>query len=287
MHQSAPPSSARARRRTALYALLLLACPSAGCQLFRGPPPPPLPADRIVEALRERAVAVYTVTDTDISLIISATSEGETERAPTLGGFIAFNARLPGLWLDAEKLTRRVFSLKALRGRFWLALFETREVVTGGAAAYARLPHLVRPEEVRAFFGGPERLGLNWPGATTTVEPDDYRFDVHVAGVLRRQVWVDRRELVVTRIRRYDALRRTVTDVALDRYRDTDRGPFPRRLTVDRPLAGVSVELRLSDPDLSKELPPEVFLPPERPGWRKIDLDRQPLSAVEAFRAEP
>jgi hypothetical protein len=105
-------------------------------------------------------------------------------------------------------------------------------------------------------------------------------------GVLRRRVNVDRRNLVVARIRDYDALGRTVTDVRLRDYELSGERLFPRRLTVDRPLSGVTVDLWLDDPKLNKELPRKTFLPVERPGWRVIDLDRQPLSAVEAFRGE-
>ena len=285
--------STRCRRQPApivrrLGVCLLSTCllSSGGCALLRPAPPPPLPPAEVVAALRETAERFHTVTDTDISLHISVTADGKTQRAPSLGGLIAFNARLPGLWLDTEKVTRRVFSLKALGERFYLAIFETREVVTGGPAAYARLPHLVRPGEVRSFFAGPDRLGLTWPDTTMAVQADEYRFDVPVAGVLRSRVLVDRRKVVVTAIRRYDALGRTVTEVVLGGHKQTDGVPFPRRLTVERPLDGVKVELRLGDPRLNKELPAATFLPPQRPGWRVIDLDRQPLSAVEAFRTE-
>jgi hypothetical protein len=238
----------------------------------------------VVEAIRARAARFHTVTDTDISLAVTiTTAEGERERLPTLGGFIAFNVDLPALWLDTEKVTRRVFSLKALGARFWLAVFETREVLVGGPLAYAKLPHVVRPEEVRAFFAGPEALGLTWPDTTFAVEEDLYRFDVHVLGVPYRRVLVDRRTVAVAAIRRYDALGRTVTEVALSDYAPADGTVVPRRLRVERPLAGVTIELELDDPALNKELPAEAFVPPERPGWRVIDLDRRPLTDARAF----
>ncbi len=270
----------------ALACALVLAA-SGGCALLRRPPPPaPLPPEQVIAALRQQAARLHTVTDTDISLRISTTADGETETLPSLGGFIAFDADLPALWLDTEKVTRRIFSLKAVGERFWLAIFETREVVTGGPAAYARLPHLIRPQEVRGFFAGPDRLGLTWPGTRMALQAEHYRFDVHVAGLLRRQVWVGRRKLAVTAIRRYDALGRTVTEVRMEGQRPTDGSTFPRRLTVERPLVGVRVELRLGAPQLNKDLPRRAFLPPERPGWRHVDLDVRDLSAVEAFRQD-
>ena len=58
---------------------------------------------------------------------------------------------------------------------------------------------------------------------------------------------------------------------------------FPRRVTVARPLEGVTVQLRLGGTKLNKELPESVFLPVERPGWQIIDLDLEPLATVQGF----
>ena len=272
-----------------LAALLLasLALLAPGCCLFRRPPPPPpLPAEKVIEAVRAQSEAFHTLKDTDISLVVTTTADGKAERSPTLGGVIAFNADLPGLWLYTQKVTRAVFTLSALRDRFWLALEKTCELVVGSAAAYDKLPHLVRPEEVQGFFAGPDWLGLTWPSTTMSVEPEDYRFDVYLDGSLRRQVFVDRRKVAISRIRRYDALGQAVTDIYLQDHEKADGGVFPHRLIVRRPLNGVEVELELDDPKLNVDLPPEMFVPPERPGWKVINLDYEPLSAVEAFRAE-
>jgi hypothetical protein len=268
--------------------LLLAAALAGGCSILRpAPPPPPVSAPEVVAAVRGHAERLHTLRAGDVSLRISTALEGKVERSPSLGGVLALNVDLPGLWLETEKVTRSVFSLKALGSRFWLALYQTREVVTGGPQAYARLPFLVRPEDVQALLAGPDRLGLSWPGTTMAVEQADYRFDVPVLGVLRRQVWVDRRVLTVTAVREYDALGRTLTDVRLGGYKPVGGEPLPHRLTVERPLHGVKVEMYLDDLALNKDMPASVFLPPQRPGWQVIDLDRQPLSDVRGFGGEP
>jgi len=268
--------------RTALICWGLLS--AMGCSLIRQPVPPPLPAEQVTQSVRTQTRALRTLKDTDVSLVITAAVNGKTKRLPSLGGFIVFDAELPGLWLEAEKLSRPIFSLKALGHRFWLALYSTCEVATGGPSAYAKLPHLVRPEEVRGFLASPEWLGLTWPSTNMAVEADSYRFDVHVLGVLSRQVWVDRRKVVVTAIRRYDALGRAVTGIRLLNHKPADDALFPHRLIVERPLSGVKVDLRLGSPTINEDLPAAAFRPPERPGWRTIDLDHEPLSAVKAFR---
>ena len=74
-----------------------------------------------------------------------------------------------------------------------------------------------------------------------------------------------------------------VLEVDLERYKHTGELEFPRRVTVWRPQAGYRVRLGLGRPKLNKVIPSSAFEPLPRPGWRHIDLDRQPLSDVEAF----
>lgn len=288
---SAPGHTNRAARRPPSPILLLLcaaALPLAGCSLLRpAPPPPPLPRQQVVDAIRAQSQGFQTVFDGDISLsITTADADGKPKKRPTVGGVLAFDARVPALWLYAEKMTRSVFSLKAVGTRFWLVLYRTGELVTGTDAAYEKVPELIRPEEVRSYFAGPESLGISWPSAEMAVEPDDYRFDVRVLGVLRRQVRVDRRRLVLTGIRRYDALGRVETELRLDRYKPADGRLFPRRLRLDRPLYGVLIELRLDDPEPNKPLPEATFAPPDPSRYKLIDLDREDPSVIEFFRAD-
>jgi len=287
---SAPGHTERPHGRRSSPSLLLLcaaALPLAGCFLLRpAPPPPPLPKQQVVDAIRAHSEGFQTVFDGDISLAVTTCADGKCKRLPTLGGVLAFDARTPALWLYAEKMTRSVFSLKAVGSRFWLLCYRTRELVTGTETAYAKLPQLIRPEEVRSYFAGPESLGLSWPTTQMAVEPDDYRFDVRVLGVLRRQVRVDRRRLVLAGIRRYDALGRLETEVRLDRYKPAGDRLFPRRFRLDRPLCGVTIELRLGDPEPNKPLPEATFAPPAASDWKLIDLDRQDASDVEFFGAD-
>ena len=287
----ASPTDGPARRPAgALPALsCILALLTTGCPLFRPrPAPPPLPPGEVVRAVRALSEGFHTVTDGDISLSIRTVDEaGRARRLPTLGGALAFDALLPALWLLTEKLTRTVFLLKAAGPRFWLVCYSTNELVTGTEIAYRKLPQLLRPDEVRSYFAGPEQLGISWPTAEMVLEPADYRFDVRVLGVLRRQVFVDRRRLVLSGIRRYDALGRVETDLRMDRYRPAGDGLFPRRLWLDRPLNGVTIELHLGDPKPNKPLPEATFAPPPLlPGWRLIDLDVEDPSAIEFFRAD-
>ncbi|MFO8006414.1 MAG: hypothetical protein R6V05_01620 [Candidatus Brocadiia bacterium] len=273
-------------RRVAVL-LLALALPAAGCSVFRRPPPgPPLPRRQVLEILRDRSERFHTLVDTRIGLRMAVTDSIGRQEGPKLGGHVAFDRDLPGLWVSAEKLGRQIFSLKAVGWTFALILPETREVVTGGPVAYEKLPHLIRPAEVRRILAGPERLGLSWPAAEMTVEPEVYRFRVDLAGSPYMEVAVDRRQVAITLIRRYDVLGRTVTEVHMGDYEEADGLLFPHRLAIHRPLHGTEAELRLGRPRLNKPIPAEAFQPPELPGWRRVDLDRQPLEEVEAFRAE-
>ncbi len=263
--------------------LLCTVLAAVGCPSLP-PPSPPLPREIVIALVRAQETTFHSVKDGDISLAITETVDGKAKRLPTLGGSIAFNSELPGLWLIGTKVTKTIFSLKALGPRFWLALYRTEELVTGGPAAYEKLPTLLRPDEVRSFFADPEWLGLTGPDTTMTTGEDNYQFDVYSGGVLRRQVLVERQLVVVRSIRRYDPLGRLETQIDMADYDLTDGVLFPRVLTVDRPLLGVKVELSLSDPKLNVELPANVFLPPELPeGWKQIDLDREPLSAVKGL----
>jgi len=267
-----------------LLAALVLAC--AGCPLFKPPPLPPMPRGQILQTLRERTDRFSTVVDADISLRIATTYEGKTERTPTLGGVLAFDPVLPGLWLRAEKIGRQVFDLKALGMDFSLLLPQSGEVVTGGPIAYAKLPYLIRPDEVQTMLGGPETLGLSWPATTVARLGEGDLFNVSVLGALYRTVLVDPGTADILRITDYDVLGQVVTDIRLSDYVALKGTRFPRRLQVDRPLDGVSVDLRLGDPELNKPIPLQFFKPHSLAGYRHIDLDMQPLSDVHAFSGE-
>ncbi len=267
-----------------LLAALVFAC--AGCPLIPRRPLPPMPREQILQTLRQRAADFTTVVDPDISLRISTTYEGKTERTPSLGGVLAFDRVLPGLWLRAEKIGHEIFDLKALGMDFSLLLPESGEVVTGGPIAYAKLPYLIRPDEVQTMFGGPETLGLSWSSTTMAVLDKGDLFSVSIFGSLYRAILVDPGTADILRITDYDVLGRTISEITLSDYEELQGTRFPRRLQVDRPLDGVSVDLRLGDPDLKKVIPIQFFRPHRQAGYRHVDLDRQPLSDVHAFSGE-
>jgi len=261
----------------------LLAFGAGGCCTVFGicPVPPPIERAQVEVALAEQAARFHTVTDADISLKIAVIAEdGTEERWPSLGGVLAFDSALPGMWLRAEKFGQKVFSLRARPDGFWMEFPDTREVVTGSAAAYAALPHLIHPHEAVLWLGPPEHLGVTHDTTRMTLESEDYRFDAFAHG---RTVWVDRRRVVISRIVEYDRQGYEVLEVDLERYKRTGEVVFPRRITVRRPQAGYRVRLGLGRPKFNKTIPPSAFEPKPRPGWRPIDLDYEPLSNVEAF----
>ncbi len=271
--------------RRSVLAPLLAAAALLGCRA-PGPLPAPLPREQVAAAARAWANGVRTVRDGDVSLEITQTVDGRRRELPAFGGQIGFDRTIPALYLLAEKLGQTAFWLRASGERFWLAFPRTCEVATGGPAAYEKLPHLIRPEEVRIWFAGPERLGLTWPTTEMSVGPESYRFDVFLAGALHRSVLVDRRKLVVAAIQSYDVLGRCVTEVRLEDYAPLGGVEFPRVIAVERPAQGVTVRLELGDPELNPDINPAAFLPGRRPGWSQVDLDRQPLSALRALQED-
>jgi len=278
------------RCRLRMAAIVIATALSGGCCLLHrgpGPVPPPLPREQVVQTLRGRADRFVSVVDTGISLSIQVETQEGIKKQPTLGGLLAFDSLRPGLWLRAEKLGQKVFNLRADAERFWLEIPDTREVVVGSREAYSKLPQLIEPYEVMFWFGSPEWLGLTWDSTLMALEPEHYRFDVMAGSLLMRSVFVDRRRLVISRIVDYDLLGSVSTEVLMDRHKETSGVPFPRRLTVIRPQVGYRIELRLGNPRFNTDIDPGAFRPGRRPGWRQIDLDREPLSSVEAFRGDP
>jgi len=276
--------------RSYFLAALLAVCCGGCCILGRGlgPVPPPLPRSEILAALSQRAEQFQTVYDTGITLTVELETDKGMETQPRLGGILAFNRRLPGLWMRAEKMTVRVFELHALGERFSLELPDKREFVTGGREAYEKLPYLIHPYEAIAWFGAPGWLGLNGD-STMQLEENDYRFDVFLDGLLIRSVFVDRRTVAISRIVDYDLIGNVHTAVLMDRYRKVGNMEFPHQLTVDRPLYGCRVTLKLSSPKFNnpKVDNRKIFEPRKPPpGWDVIDLDYEPLSNVKTFSGE-
>ncbi len=265
-------------------ALAMLLAATSGCCIFRrgrAPMPPPLGREAVVVELEGKAASFQTLTDTDITL----RSEGQ----PTLGGWIAFHARLPALWLRGEKLSREVFDLRATADGFSLRLPHTREIVRGTGQAYRKLPLVIAPREVQEWFGPPQSLGLDLPETTMTVEDTDYRFDVPAGEALLRTVFVDRWQVAVRKIVEWDPFNpgEEFAEVELGEFRRVGDREFPHRIVLYRPQHDYRMTLELSRPKLNKDLPLKTFAPHKMPAdWRLIDLDKEPLSSVKAFSEE-
>ena len=270
-----------------LGAGIILMLAAGGCRILTGgplkPPRPQLSAPEVISAVRDDTQQFRTLVDTDISISIAAQVDDGWKKMPTFGGLIAFDSVRPGLWLRAEKLGQKIFTLRAGGDYFWLELPDSREIVTGGSVAYDRLPHLVQPNEAMLWFAAPEWLGLTWENTTMDLQPETYRFDVRISGQLIRSVYVDRRTLHISRIEVHDLLRRVRTRVSMERYRDVKGVEFPFRMTILRPLVGYRIRLTLDEPTFNKNIPARAFEPKDRPGWEHINLDYEPLSKVDAF----
>jgi hypothetical protein len=263
---------------------------TTGCA-WLSPAPPPLPREHVARALRRRA-AVFGGLQADLRLRIAQTVEGDTEALPTLGGVLAFDPTEPGLFLRTTKLTQEVFTLRALGPRFSLKLPRSSEVVVGGPYAYQRLPYLVRPHEVKGAFAGPDALGITWADTEMHVDRTHYRFEARVLGVLYRRVLVDRRELVVTDIERFDSLGRLHTAIRMQNYVPVGDFLAPTRLVVERrqvsdqPPLQVTVRLALSDLEPLKEGATALMRPRVPPGWPVVNLDREPISNIRALNLQ-
>lgn len=268
----------------ALVAVLALSC--SGCPILC-PPPPPLPQPVLVAALNARAEHFRSLADSHVRLKLRLKGSGGWHSQPSIGGALAFDSERPGLWLRGEKLGQQVLALRATDEGFSLKIFPTEELVTGSAVSYQKLPFLIDPREVRFWFSTAEAMGLAGEGATMALERDCYRFDVAGAGGGRREVYVDRRRLVVRRIVDYlpAPAEEVYSEVLLDDYGTVDGWDVPRLVTISRPLDGYKLELKLGKTTLNPSVRQEFFKPLEQAptGWRHIDLDVSPPSDVEFF----
>ena len=274
-------------------ALAMLLAAASGCCIFRRgrvPMPPPLGREAVVVELRGKAARFQTLTDTDITLRSEFDTQKGTERQPTLGGVIAFDARLPALWLRGEKVSREVFDLRATAEGFSLKLPHTGEIVVGTGPAYRKLPLVIAPREVLGWFGPPQSMGLDQRETAMSVEETDYRFDVRAGETLLRTVFVDRWQAAVRKIVEWDPFNpgQKLAEIELGEFKPIGDREFPHRIVIYRPQHDYRMTLELSHPKLNKDLPLKMFAPHKAPPdeWRLIDLDKEPLSSVKAFSGE-
>ena len=281
------------------YFAVLLCCAlfwliASGCGVLQvicppEPLPPPLPREEVEASLVKEYGRIETLKDMGGSLDSEYGPPDDRESGPSLGIDLAFDATLPGLWLHAEKMGQAVFTLRAKEHRFWLAIPDTKELVTGTEVAFRKLPQLVDPDELSLALGTPQKLGLTRQATTMDVDGKYYRFDIYHGSYIARKVYVSRRDIEIRRIVEYDLSGREQTIIRMMDYYKINGIPVPYTFTVERPRSQWEMTLELSDPDVN-ELAPErmrkLFDPKDRTGWKHIDLDIQPLSDVKALQPE-
>ena len=262
---------------------------STGCGLLPGRPAagPAWTRPEVVRTLRSRYQKIRTVKASDFSLE-SSSEEGSFFRVtPTLGGVLALDPHLPGLWLRTEKLGQQIFTLGLREQSFWITIPQTREIVTGTGRAFRKFPYTLRPSELAALAGAPRQLGLTRDSTIMVPTPRHYRFDVWQDSRLAREVYVDRRDITVRRVVYYAPSGWKLAEMKLDDYRTVNTVSLPHHLTLVRPRNGIYTELWLSTPEVNSlsasQLRP-LFDKPRQPGWRHIDLNRQSLSDIKALQ---
>ena len=255
-----------------LFAFFLSGC--RGISIRPSEPAEELSRREVIARLSEQTRFFTSITDTKFSLRIVQEVDGKRERSPSVGGVLAFDSMLPGLWLRTERLGQNIFTLRAHQDSFWLELPDSREIITGSDRTYERMPQLARPEEILLWFAPPHWLGLTRDNTAMKTTEEEYVFLVTLKGLPLRSVNVDRRGLHINSVTTYDILGQVHTNVTMERHRTVNGAVFPHRIVIERPLEGYEITLRLGQPEFDRDFPEQAFLPRERPGWRHIDLDR-------------
>jgi hypothetical protein len=119
---------------------------------------------------------------------------------------------------------------------------------------------------------------------------DRYVFTVFSAtGDRVRRIGVDRRDLVVVSMSEYDASGRRVTMFRLRGHAPPAEpedwgGRLARRVQIERPRHEVRATVRLGTPKVRDGVPASFFACRAPAGWRRINLDSEPIESVEFFR---
>mgnify|MGYP000473993918 CR=1 FL=1 len=261
----------------------------AGCGILRprAAPGPAWTQQEVVNTLGSRYRKIRTIKAGEVSLEASSDAGGVFRISPTLGGVLALDPHLPGLWLRAEKLGQEIFTLGLRQQNFWMTIPQTRELVTGSGRAFRKFPYALRPAELAALAGSPSQLGLTRESTIMVTDPRHYRFDVWQGITLLREVYVDRHDVTVRRVVYYAPDGRVLAKVELGDYAPANDIPLPRYLSLYRPDSGIRTELWLPSAEINAVPARQMrtfFNPPRKPGWRHIDLNRQSLSDIKALQ---
>ena len=91
-------------------------------------------------------------------------------------------------------------------------------------------------------------------------------------GILER-IWIDRRDLRVSRKQVFGAEGIRETDVSYEFYQDLEGATFPRRIMIERPIEDYSLEINFESTELNVALDESVFMRSAPAGSELVDLD--------------
>lgn len=261
-----------------------------GCCLPGGRPsaPPPLPIERarVVEALRRNHPPMIAVVDGSARLRLQHREDDRWRTDITFAGVLAFDRIAPSIYLRAEKLGMALFTLKTHGDRWNLLVPDTKEYVYGTGVSIEKLPMVGWLRELGPCLPDPDALGLDAEHSSFRWTATQYVFDVTRPDyTLLRRVDVDRRDLVITRITEYDPSGRRTLIVRLRQYmRPAEPAGWPGliagRLIVEPCDYGVKATVWLDRPKIKPGIPASFFAGHAPPGWRRVNLDVEPLDSV-------
>jgi hypothetical protein len=292
LEQDAVSQGGRAKAGAGLGLLWLALC-LPGCALWcppKEPPPLPLGRQKVIEALSDGAGYPRAIVDGDARVRLRHRENGDWETDLTFGAVLAFERSGPALYLRGEKVGVALFTLKARGNGFTLRLPDTKEFVHGTRSALRKLPMLVALEQLALSLEGPQGLGLDSAHSTFRWDGDEYIFVVRDAVWSPvREVRVDRRKLVISRVSEYGVSGRPVLVLRLSEHGSPKEPPdwpglVPYRTDIERPDAGVKAVVMLSRPRVKEGLPSALFAARAPAGWRSIDLDVEPVDSIRFFQ---
>ncbi len=222
----------------------------------------PMPADRAVAIIRERALAIHTVA-----------AQGRVMLTDAEGRRVSFDAALVArgdgkLRLRAWKFNQAVFDLTHNEQGLWL--WQSRRMQNAGGQDRGEsaegLPGGLSAKRLRTAW---ELASGQWPegAALDIVDHDPLVISYPYAGEpddppMTLRITVDRQTLVPLRSELLDAQGQARLTVRSQRYRMIDDHPWPMRLTAESRWG--EVRLVWSEVQLNASVVPGAFVPPAR-----------------------
>lgn len=256
------------------------------------PPPPPLVADLPTLVARANAWAVPAIQARGTLRLRWARSQDDRHVEVRLLATRAGALRLQG----SRTLLPALFDLAADGLRMWLRV-PSRETFYTGAAAAPAAPDPERPYlALRPHHLTEALLPQPLPPPPVAGEdalvleeyPDHYvvtwlRTQGEEGLQPRRKVWVERRNLQVTRIQGFEAAGRLGFDARYSGYPSADPDAYPRRVVVERPWEQLVVELELEEVRKDPPLPSDAFTLVPAPGDRVVPIEEAIRETAGAF----